>query len=942
MKRLSIILAAVPLLFAACNQNTIPADPEFRVGRLPNGMTYYICHNELPEGCADFYIAHNVGALQEEDDQNGLALFLEHMAFNGTRHFPGKSMQEFLAKDGVRFGYNINAYTSKTETVYNISSVPLVRDSFIDSVLLVLHDWSCDISCEQEAIDAERGVVSEEWRLRDGDSRYNMLSQQTKLIYKGSRQAERSVLGSLEVINSFKRQDILDFYHKWYRPDLQAIIVVGDFDVDKMEERVKEKFSDIPAAVKPEPKVRFIPPRLKEPLIEDMTDSRIKYVVLKMLYKQPYPEGNVRLTEDYLRDVMSRQIITSALGERFRRICLDKDAPARSAVVVTSEHEPDYYVTLITVSPRSKELLADSFGMTQREIRRMLEFGISREEFEAAKLSTSQRYRLDREQAREEVKSEELSRIAVENFLRNHPLVDPVDLRDLQNRILSEISYESVKDYPSKMFVASEKIYSTCYNKEADPGAALTPDQVHAIINSVNAEALDPQYSDFPKLDLNVDTAPGFIVSRSLDGRLGGYEIWKLSNGVTVYYKQAPPVKSNYHLVTKWRFDTGCRSYPEDRLDAARVAAAMIHRTVGFRGRERPEFRNCPELTGVNIITHTLQQYSSLTISAGAGKEETAFKTGWLLLMEPFFGRPGTIEKAKDDYLKRLSHEKSPRTRFEEKCDRMEFGDHPWLRPMDTKAVEAVDMNLLQEVYTRAFGDFGGLSVFICSDLNRSVIDSYVRKYVASLNGTYTFTKTDTPFPAPVLTGYNLITETNPPESEPVSIVNYTYYPNIMTGTRSLVLSDFLDYIATARYMDLIREKRGGTYHVSFRTEVPDNPVLPWKGVVAFHTRPELTDLLLGDVNDVMQDLAENGPTAEEMELARKYLNKRHGEEERRTAMSLNAQMDRLVKTVLWNRDYDYDHEALLETIKASEIRAMARKFLNGTTIVEVYTEKNK
>ena len=238
MKRLLFIFAAA-VLSAQVLAQPVPADPEFRVGRLDNGMTYYLCHNELPAGCADFYIAHNVGALQEEDNQNGLAHFLEHMAFNGTRHYPAKGLLEFLAKDGVRFGYNVNAYTARTETVYNISSVPLVRESFIDSVLLILHDWSCDISCEQKALDDERGVISEEWRLRDCDTRYAMMMKQNALIYKGSKQTERSVIGTLEVINGFKRQEILDFYHKWYRPDLQAIIVVGDFDVDEMEARVR-------------------------------------------------------------------------------------------------------------------------------------------------------------------------------------------------------------------------------------------------------------------------------------------------------------------------------------------------------------------------------------------------------------------------------------------------------------------------------------------------------------------------------------------------------------------------------------------------------------------------------------------------------------------------------------------------------------------------------
>ena len=260
MKRIVLVLAAVATAFAAFAQ-TIPAGPEFRTGRLGNGMTYYVCHNENPAGCAEFYIAHNVGALQEEDSQNGLAHFLEHMAFNGSKHYEGNSLLKFLAKEGVRFGYNVNAYTTRRETVYNISVVPLVRESFVDSVLLILHDWSCDISCEPKALDDERGVISEEFRLRD-EPRARVALLQNNVVYKGGKQAERSVIGTLDVINGFKREEILDFYHKWYRPDLQAIIVVGDFDVDWMEAKIRKQFADIPMPANAPQKENYFPPHL--------------------------------------------------------------------------------------------------------------------------------------------------------------------------------------------------------------------------------------------------------------------------------------------------------------------------------------------------------------------------------------------------------------------------------------------------------------------------------------------------------------------------------------------------------------------------------------------------------------------------------------------------------------------------------------------------------
>ena len=308
MKRICLCLAALICSFCLFSQ-PIASDPEFKVGKLSNGLTYYLCHNEIPAGTAEFYIAHNVGALQEEDNQNGLAHFLEHMAFNGTRHYPDKRILEFLADEGVRFGYNVNAFTSKTETVYNLSNVPLVREGFIDSVLMVLRDWSCDISCEQKALDDERGVISEEWRLGD-DSRSRMANQQTNLIYRGSKQAERNVIGTLEVINGFKRQEILDFYHKWYRPDLQAIIVVGDFDADEMERRIRRIFSDIPAAVNPEPKGTYIPPAMTEPLFEDMTDPEIRYQAFKAIYRQDNPY-KLHSDESYFKDELCSYVITS-------------------------------------------------------------------------------------------------------------------------------------------------------------------------------------------------------------------------------------------------------------------------------------------------------------------------------------------------------------------------------------------------------------------------------------------------------------------------------------------------------------------------------------------------------------------------------------------------------------------------------------------------------
>lgn len=935
MKRIIATLASAFLCIAATAQ-AIPADPCFRVGRLENGMTYYLSHNAKPAGCAEFYIAHHVGALQEDDNQNGLAHFLEHMAFNGTRHFPDKAMLNFLARDGVRFGYNVNAYTSRHETVYNISAVPLVRESFVDSVLLVLHDWSCDISCEQKALDDERGVISEEWRLRD-EPRYRMTCLQNELIYKGSKYPERTVLGTLEVINGFKRKEILDFYHKWYRPDLQAIIIVGDFDVDAMEAKVRKAFSDIPAPVNPEPKERYLTPRLEEPLFADMTDNRFRFNALKIIYKQPYPDAEGRISESYIKDWFCRQIVSSALAERLRKAAQAKESPARSAVLVTSEYEPDFFISLFTVTPKDKSQLLECLSFTQREIERLVRFGMSRFEFETARLAATQRFKLNHSLNREEVKNGDMVKQALQHFLNNHPLVTPDGLHAIEQRIMAGITPEDIKPYPAMMFSDSEVIYSNCYNPEQEPGIAPSADEMKAAIAAVKAEKMKPGFVDESGVDLSVKVQPGSVTDVHAKN---GYEVWTLSNGVRVYYRQAPEVKTNDHLVVNMRFDTGFRSYPEDRIGSSRFAASFLQRNLGFRGLDRQEIKNMRDLSGITSMVSGSHMATTIELLAGRGKEENTFKMAYLMLTEPFLGTESELGRYKENNLKILARKRSLRSIFEEKCKKQIYGDHPWLRQIDSASIQAVDMAFVKEIFERTLADFSGLSVFITTDLDRSLIERLVCRYVASLGGAYAYTLSGIPAPRPVLDGYNMLREENAPESEPLTVIYYHFVNDIKPETRNLVVSDMLDYIMSARYNDLIREKRGGSYHVGFSTFVPDNPWLPWQGEVDFQTRPELEEMLLGDVRSVMEDMCSRGPSSEEMDVARKYLIKRHGEVEERVSMSLRAQQNRLVETVIYGREFDYDYKSLINGIKPSDVRKLARDLNSGSTIVQVYTEK--
>ena len=312
------VLIALALLSASLTMSAqqLPGDPSVRKGQLENGLTYYIVHNELPAQRAEFYLATNVGAIQEKPEQDGLAHFLEHMCFNGTKNFPDKGILDYLQSIGASFGGNVNASTGVEETVYMLNNIPLQRESVIDSCLLILHDYSHFVTCDPVEIDKERGVIIEEKRSRNTAS-WRMNEKSLPYLYGDTKYATCNIIGSQENLETFKPESLTDFYSTWYRPDLQAVIVVGDVDPDVVEAKITSTWSDIPAIENAEPKADIRISENSEPVVGVLTDPEFSAINIAFYWKTPVESEEQNSSAMYLVDRLMDDIISYAMSERF-------------------------------------------------------------------------------------------------------------------------------------------------------------------------------------------------------------------------------------------------------------------------------------------------------------------------------------------------------------------------------------------------------------------------------------------------------------------------------------------------------------------------------------------------------------------------------------------------------------------------------------------------
>jgi Predicted Zn-dependent peptidases len=438
-----LMFSTVAMMAQEMQMPSIPVDPAVRIGKLDNGLTYYIRHNEYPEHVANFYIAQRVGSINEDDSQRGLAHFLEHMAFNGSEHFKGNGIIEFCRSLGVEFGSDLNAYTSIDQTVYRVCDVPTKRATAVDSCLLILKDWSNGLSLEPDEIDKERDVVHNEWRLGEGPSQ-RMITRSLPKMYPGSKYGERMPIGLMSVIDSFKPQTLRAYYQKWYRPDNQAIIVVGDVDVDHVEAQIKSLFGGIkvdPNAPKviPEPV-----PDTPEAIYVFDKDKEMQMSQLIVMMKHDATPDEEKSSMAYLIEDYAKSVISQMMNQRLNEMTQEESCPFFQAFADDSEYllsrTKDCF-QLIGIPKEGKDM--ETLQVIYREAKRAREFGFTATEYERAKadyLSGLEKRYTNRDKR----KNEEYGDDYRDHYLSNEPIPSLEVLYQTMQQIAPAIPIQAI------------------------------------------------------------------------------------------------------------------------------------------------------------------------------------------------------------------------------------------------------------------------------------------------------------------------------------------------------------------------------------------------------------------------------------------------------------------------------------------------------------------
>ena len=722
------ILASLRLAAQQPEIQPLPIDPKIRYGQLNNGLTYYIRHNAQPKDRADFFIAQNVGSILEDENQRGLAHFLEHMAFDGTKNFPGHGMDEFTESIGMRGGENFNAYTSFDETVYMIMNAPVTRESIVDSCLLILHDWSGFITLADTAIEKERGVIREEWRTRQ-DAQARIWEQQLPKMFPDNKYAYRMPIGTIDVINNFKPDELRDYYKKWYRPDLQGIIIVGDIDVDKVEAAVKRIFADIPAPVNPAKREYTEVADNDKPLVSIATDKEASNMILSIFYKHDKMPKELYATAAGLMKDYMENVVETMINERFAEMMQKADPP----FVAAQASDGDFMIAktkgAFTVAALVKEGEIDkALDALVTETERVKRYGFTASEYDRARINVLKQYE-SLFNDRDKQKNRSYTNEYVRHFTDGGYIPGIETEYQLISQIAPQIPIEQVNQYAQSLIGDKNIVIGLTGPDKAD---IKYPTEAQLLEDFIKAQQLpvkpyeetvsnEPLIPELP--------APGKIREMKTDP-LFGATVLTLDNGIKVVLKHTD-FKKDEILMTATS-PGGSTLFGAKDIDNLKVFNDVI--TLGGAGNFSATDLNkvlagkkvsCSPSIGLN--TENVNGY------AAPADLKTLFELVYL-----YFTAPRMDEEAYTSFENRMiaqlkNLELNPMVAFSDTLTKAIYDNNPRAARITADDFKQISYPRIMEMYKERFADASDFVFTFVGNIDTDSIRPFVEQYLATL-----------------------------------------------------------------------------------------------------------------------------------------------------------------------------------------------------------------
>ncbi len=927
MKRY-LVLAILPLVTLigaaqAITEKNVPVDPAYRIGKLDNGLTYYIRHNTEPAGRASYYIIQNVGSILEKDNQNGLAHFLEHMAFNGTARFPGKSLLSTLEKHGVAFGQDINAGTNFDETVYNLSDVPVDKPGLIDTCLMILADWSDFITLDENEINKERGVIIEEWRTRRS-AQWRMMTKMLPVLFEGSMYAERDIIGDTAVLKNFLPETLRQFYHDWYRTDLQAIAVVGDIDVDKTEKKIKQIFSSIPRIENPVPRPEnlLVPKEGTRYLL--ITDPEASQTTVNLIIVDRDPDNKARDLH-YIKDGFVISLMNGMMRTRFNEI-VQKGTPPfiGGSLDYDSFIARNYNAITLAASVREREE-AKGFEAALTELERALRHGFTKGELERTRAIMLSNFENLYKQ-KDKISNDSWASQVTDHFLTGEPIPSLDTQYGYYRDILPSITAEEVTNRLRELVTDDNRFIVIQGPEDSEH---LSEVEAISIIEKVKAADIKPYEDITGGTSLISEELKGAEVVKTVPLPQFSAVEWTLSNGAKVIFRHADYEKDNV-TISGYAFG-GASLYPDSLVPSLTLFPQIISM---YGAGEFDNVALAKMLAGKKASVSLGLQETMQTVSGSSTPKD--FETMMQLLFLRM-ARPNYNKEAYDAIMGRYTAvvnmmQKDPDKIMSDSLSMNMTGYHPRTFLLTPESMKLIKYESVNHIYETAFDDASAFTFFITGNLEEAVAREMVRLYIGSMPSKYQKEAyRDLKMNQPEGT---VRKEVPVPLAVPKATVVISYSAKSKYDPAGNLMMDVLKGIHDLVYTEKIREEEGGTYSVSLNASSQKRPEEKASLLVAFECDPERASELKQIIYRELEEIVQNGPRQVDLDKTVSNLLKNREEASQHNSYWANT-VRTYYLTGIDNND-TRNFAGILNKLTAKDVKKAVKKFLAKADLLEL------